>query len=134
VGLGVEFVLVPRVLDSVALLKAQVEPEARSSQECCSPGHPDVERSFSVNQVACALTVLVRQYHLGEQDANGQPSEATLNRLVLAQLGAPGHSVDVDLSMADCAKGKPEEQTRNWEEVFRLDHQGVHHEEAIEEV
>ena len=116
-----KFVLVARILHGMTLLKAQVEPEKDRSHNCRSPRQPNVPGSWRVDQISGSLTVLIAQEQLREEDADGQPSVATLNRFIFAFHGAPSQSIYVSFSVSYRAKAEPHEQTCNREEMLGLD-------------
>ena len=132
--LRVKLGLEARVLNRVALLKAQVEPVHDAGDEGKRPGQPDVDWRGRINQISRALAVLVRQDELGEENTAGEPAEASLNGLVLAHGAAPRLLINVGLAVGDRSEAKPEKQARNREEVLGRDEQGVVDEEAGEEM
>ena len=102
-----KFVLVAMILHGMTLLKAQVEPEKDRSHNCRSPRQPNVPGSWRVDQISGSLTVLIAQEQLREEDADGQPSVATLNRFIFAFHGAPSQSIYVSFSVSYRAKAEP---------------------------
>lgn len=132
--LRVHFTLEAGVLDSVALLKAQVEPVSDASGHGGSPGKPDVDGRGHILQIAGTLSVLIGKNHLREENTRGQPSVATLNWVFLALHGSPSLSINVGLAMSNGSEAKPEKKASNREEVLRRDQQSVVHEEPCKEV
>jgi len=122
------------VLGGVALLKAQVGPEQDTTEERAAPRKPDVPSRRVVHQIASAFAILVGKDHFTGENTDGEPSVATLTRLLFTKHGAPGLLVNVRLTVSNSAKAKPEKQTSNWEEVLRRDEKRVVDEETCQEV